>query len=175
MPLFHPLPTGLVCVTGGERTGKTNLLRHLSGDILPQSVQPPHTDALWIDLGLPDQDEHLPKHVWETLRAAYPRWSDQLHSDLVEELNLLPHLDKQLFKLSAGTRRKVALAGLLACGTALTCLDQPYAALDLPSIRVIREFLNDMSDHATRTWVVADYEADPHLHWKRVVSLDSTG
>jgi energy-coupling factor transporter ATP-binding protein EcfA2 len=74
--------------------------------------------------------------------------------------------------LSTGSRRKVALVGLLACGAKVTCLDQPYAALDRASIRVISAFLHDMADHATRTWVVADYEADSQLSWQRVISLD---
>jgi energy-coupling factor transporter ATP-binding protein EcfA2 len=95
-----------------------------------------------------------------------------LHQDLVDALALPAHQDKQLFMLSTGSRRKVALAGLLACGATVTCLDQPYAALDQASIRVIRNFLQDMADHATRTWVVADYAADPQLSWSRVLALD---
>jgi energy-coupling factor transporter ATP-binding protein EcfA2 len=62
--------------------------------------------------------------------------------------------------------------GLLACGASVTCLDQPYAALDRASIRVISAFLGDMASHVTRTWIVADYEADPQLVWSRVISLD---
>ncbi len=85
---------------------------------------------------------------------------------------LHPHLEKKLYMLSTGSRRKVALAGLLVSGATVTCLDQPYAALDLASIKVIREFLNDMADHANRSWVVADYVADPGLRWRQVVSLD---
>ena len=95
-----------------------------------------------------------------------------MHQELIEALGLLPHLDKKLFMLSAGSRRKVALAGLLACGATVTCLDQPFAALDSPSIKAIRAFLNDMAEHPTRSWVVADYEADAQLPWQRVISLD---
>ena len=73
--------------------------------------------------------------------------------------------------LSAGSRRKVALVGLLASGATLTCLDQPYAALDMASMRVVREFLQDMADHPSRAWVVADYEADPLLDWHSQVQL----
>jgi energy-coupling factor transporter ATP-binding protein EcfA2 len=83
----------------------------------------------------------------------------------------LPHAEKKLFMLSAGSRRKVALAGLLACGAQVTCVDQPYVALDLASIKVIRDFLHDMASHPSRIWVVADYEADPQLPWQRVISL----
>ncbi len=159
-----PLPPGLVAVTGDERTGKTSLLRRLGADV---------PDALWLDLALPGQDDATPRQVWDALRAQCPRWDDPLQRELAEALNLGPHEGKQLFMLSTGSRRKVALAGLLASGATVTCLDQPYAALDGPSIQVVREFLEDMAGHASRSWVVADYEADGRLGWRRVVSLGS--
>ncbi len=105
------------------------------------------------------------------MRLQCPHWNPQLQSDLTEALDLLPHLDKKLFMLSTGSRRKVALVGLLASGAKVTCLDQPFAALDAPSARVIREFLADMADHPTRTWVVADYVADTRLPWRKHVVL----
>ena len=110
--------------------------------------------------------------MWDALRARSPQWNAGLHQELIEALGLLPHLDKKLFMLSTGSRRKVALAGLLACGATVTCLDQPFAALDSASIKVISGFLLDMAQNPTRTWVVADYEADARLPWHRVISLD---
>jgi ABC-type transport system involved in cytochrome c biogenesis ATPase subunit len=172
MPERDPLPPGLVAVVGGEQTGKTSLLRRLCGDLAALPGQAPHPDAQWLDLSLPGQDQHTALQVWEALRARSPRWHAGLHQDLVETLALTAHQDKKLFMLSTGSRRKVALAGLLACGATVTCLDQPYAALDRASIRVIHDFLQDMADHGSRSWVVADYEADPQLPWQRVISLD---
>jgi len=175
MTIVHPLPPGLIAVIGGERTGKTTLLRRLSGHLPSTPCQGPHADTQWLDLSLPGQDDQSPLKIWGALRESCPRWNAELHQDLNEALQLLPHMDKKLFMLSTGSRRKVALAGLLACGATVTCLDQPYAALDKSSIQVIREFLSDMSEHDTRTWVVADYEADPLLSWKQIVSLDASG
>lgn len=43
--------------------------------------------------------------------------------------------------ISTGSRRKVALVGLLASGSTITCLDKPYVAPDLASIQVLRELL----------------------------------
>ena len=169
---LDPLPPGLVAVTGGERTGKTSLLRRLSGDLAPLPGERAATDARWLDLALPGRDEELPEQVWESLRKLSPLWDMELHKDLVEALGLDQHLDKKLYMLSTGSRRKVALVGLLACGAAATCLDQPYAALDRASIEVIRDFLREAVEHLTRTWVVADYEADPNLPWSQLVSLD---
>jgi ABC-type transport system involved in cytochrome c biogenesis ATPase subunit len=156
-----PLPPGLVAVTGDEGAGKTCLLRWLG--------EAP--SALWLDLSLPRQDGQTPQQVWDALRPRCPRWNAQLQQDLAEALDVLPHLGKQLFMLSTGSRRKVALVGLLASSAMVTCLDQPFAALDGPSARVVRDFLADMAGHATRTCVVADYEADARLPWGRHIRL----
>lgn len=165
---MQPLPTlppGLVAVVGDERTGKTTLLRRLAseGAAVP--------DGLWLDLALPGDDQRLPANVWADLQAHHPTWNAPLHQDLVEALGLTPHAHKPLYMHSTGSRRKVALAGLLASGARVTCLDQPFGALDAASARVLREFLADMADHASRTWVVADYTADPRLPWRQVIEL----
>jgi ATPase subunit of ABC transporter with duplicated ATPase domains len=159
-----PLPPGLVAVTGDEGVGKTRLLRRLGEE----------SAALWLDLSLPGQDEHAPQQVWDASRPRCPHWDMQLQQDLIEALDLTPHLGKKLSMLSTGSRRKVALVGLLASGATVTCLDQPFAALDASSARVILDFLADAAEHTSRTWVVADYEADPRLPWRRHVALKPT-
>ncbi|WP_342619235.1 ATP-binding cassette domain-containing protein [Rhodoferax sp. GW822-FHT02A01] len=167
-----PLPPGLIAVTGDERTGKTSLLRRLSGDLAAPPGVSAVIDALWLDLSLPGHDEQTALQVWDALRARCARWNAALHAELVDALTLTDHQEKKLFMLSTGSRRKVAIAALLASGATVTCLDQPYAALDQASIRVIRAFLGDMAAHTMRSWVVADYAADPDLPWRRVVALD---
>lgn len=161
---LYPLPTGLVAVTGDERTGKTSLLRRFSTEL---------SDTQWCDLSLPELDDQLtPEQVWASWQQRSPQWNAALQQELVAALDMERHLGKGLFMLSAGSRRKVALVGLLASGATVTCLDQPYAALDMASIKVLRSFLQDMAEHTSRTWVVADYVADSQLPWKRVISLD---
>lgn len=175
MPLpadLLPLPPGLLAVTGDERTGKTTLLRRLAGDLPADGPLHAVPGALWLDPALPGRDQETAQAVWDALRAAQPGWDADLLEDLAEALDLQPHRHKQLFMLSAGSRRKVALAGLLAAGAPVTCLDQPYAAVDQRSVGVLREVLADAAAHPARSWVVADYEADPQLPWARVVALD---
>jgi energy-coupling factor transporter ATP-binding protein EcfA2 len=155
------LSPGLVAVTGDERTGKTTLLRGIGA----------RPSALWLDLSLPGQDDRTPEQVWDALRVDWPDWNLQLQQELTEAMDLSPHLGKQLFMLSTGSRRKVAIVALLASGAAITCLDQPFAALDAASAGVVRAFLSEMADHPTRTWVVADYEADDRLPWRHRIAL----
>lgn len=162
------LPAGLVALTGDEGSGKTRLLRQLAA-----GAAAAHEDAfsvwgddgLWLDLSLPGQDLCLPQELWQLLAERCPGWNAALHQSLVHAFELDSHLHKQLHMLSTGSRRKVALTGLLASGVTFTCLDQPYVALDLASVRVLQHFLSDMADHRSRCWVVADYEADPQLPW----------
>ncbi|RYF38847.1 MAG: hypothetical protein EOO25_16290 [Comamonadaceae bacterium] len=148
-----PLPPGLVAVTGDEGSGKTTLLRRLG-------EQP---SALWLDLALPGQDDQTLPRVWAALQPRCPQWDASLQQRLVDALGLQPHLGKQLFMLSTGSRRKVAMVGLLA---GLVVRHHPGAA------GVVRQFLHDAADHASRTWVVADYEADARLPWRRTIALD---
>jgi ATPase subunit of ABC transporter with duplicated ATPase domains len=157
------LPPGLVAVTGDEGSGKTRWLQRLAHG---------RGDALWLDLALPGRDLQTPPQLWDELRMQCPHWNAPLQQKLVGALGLTDHCGKTLAMLSTGSRRKVALVGLLASGAVVTCLDQPFAALDGASAKLIREFLVDVSDHPSRTWVVADYEADHRLPWRHRVALD---
>ena len=56
---LHPLPPGLVAVTGGESAGKTSLLRRLSGDLAPLSGEEIAPNVQWLDLALPGRDDEF--------------------------------------------------------------------------------------------------------------------
>jgi ATPase subunit of ABC transporter with duplicated ATPase domains len=175
--VFRPhnvqIPCGLTVVTGDEGTGKTTILRMIAGDLRLSTGSRSDSDGLWMDLRLPEHDEHRPDQVWDALAARYPRWNMGLRDALIDGFELREHLDKRLFMLSTGSRRKVALVALLCSGATVTCIDQPYAGLDHPSIQLLRAFLQDQSKHASRAWVVADYEADPGLDWRHTIALSA--
>lgn len=157
------IAAGLNAVTGDEGSGKTSLLRQLSED---------HSDAVWLDLKLPESDLQTPLEVWAYWGNRCPRWQEALCLDLCEALGMTQHWNKRLNMLSTGSRRKVGLLALLASGARITCLDQPFAALDPTSVNVLCEFFNDMSDSTSRAWLIADYEADTRLAWSNLISLD---
>ncbi len=167
-------PAGVSWVCGDEGKGKTLLLRLLAGDVLPTTGQvvTPKGDVFWVDLQEPAHDDTTVQACWEALRAHYPRWNQDLMQDLTEELDMTPHLDKRLHMLSTGSRRKVMVIAALASGATVTLLDQPFAALDLGSIRIIQEFLQEAAEHSSRAWIVADYTAPADIPIASVLNLD---
>ena len=167
-------PAGVSWICGDEGKGKTTLLRLLAGDVQPTAgtVTAPEGGVFWVDLQGPTHDATTVQDCWDTLRGRYPSWNEALLQDLSKELNMVEHLEKRLNMLSAGSRRKVMVVAALASGAAVTLLDQPFAALDFGSIRIIKEFLNDAAAHTSRAWIVADYEAPSDVPLARVLNLD---
>lgn len=165
---------GVNWVYGDEGKGKTTLLRLLAGDVQPSTGQvlTPEGGVFWVDLQDAAHDTTTVQASWNALRARYPRWNQDLLQDLAEALDMTRHLDKRLNMLSAGSRRKVMVVAALASDATVTLLDQPFAALDLASVRVIHEFLQEAAEHPSRAWIVADYEAPTHLPLASVLNLD---
>jgi ABC-type multidrug transport system ATPase subunit len=91
---------------------------------------------------------------------------------LLERLFLQQHLQKTGHMMSTGSRRKVWLAAALASGAAVALLDQPFAALDAPSIRAVTELLRQAAGSAGRVIVLADYEAPAGIHLMQTLRLE---
>jgi ABC-type multidrug transport system ATPase subunit len=180
-PLTFDISPGLTAITGDEGVGKSLLLRLLCGLAQPHAGQvtpmdtrgsgAPTLDTCCLDLRLPDDDAHTPREVWQRLQGTFAQWDEPLLQALAEALQLTPHLNKPLFQLSTGSRRKVGIAASLASGATVVALDQPYVALDMASIHVLRDVLREAAAHPSRAWLVADYEADPTLPWRQVIAL----
>ena len=160
---------GLGLLSGDEQTGKTTLLRLLAGELLPDAgslmLAGRPIGAGWAgfrpDMVRPELD---PVPVGQWLREQVP---EGLARDRLEEaldgLSLAEHLPKTFHMLSAGGRRKVGLAAAMALLPPLILLDQPFSALDLPSIRYVTAWLNKQSQASDWLVLVADYEATTEL------------
>jgi len=173
--LTHAWPTGVSWICGDEGTGKTTLLRLLAGDTQPTSgtVSTPEGGVFWVDLQSPAHDGVTVQACWDALRVHYPQWNDGLLQNLAEALDMVQHVDKRLNMLSTGSRRKAMVLAALASGATVTLLDQPFAALDLASIRIIQEFLHEAAESPDRIWIVADYEAPHDVPLASVLNLDA--
>lgn len=179
------LRPGITLIRGDDEHGLSTLLRLLAGTQQPLSGQvqwladsiPLPATALdgwlfWIDPADRTPDEVTVRAHWQQLSRRYPRWNSQQLDDLQAELGLTPHLDKSLYMLSTGSRRKVALAAAFAAGAALTLLDRPFAALDPPSRRCVTRCLQACASQTERIYVVADYEPPGNVPLGQVIDLN---
>ena len=183
IPLFHNLnlmvPAGVSAVCGDESSGKTTLLRLLSGDLLPdrgsivvhgttQSLgtqvfrTQPRSDAL---------DAVSAQSWWASLHLQYPNFNAPLAAELARGFALEPHVTKPMYMLSAGSKRKAWLCAAFAAGTPLTLIDEPFAALDMASIRFLHDLLREASTHAGQAWMLADHSPPEGLVLKTQLVL----
>ena len=91
---------------------------------------------------------------------------------LIAGLALEPHLAKPLYQLSTGSRRKVFIAATLAQQAPLALLDQPFMALDAPSIRFLLEHFKALAAQPQGALLVADYLPPEGVPLAATVDLD---
>ncbi len=174
--LTADLQAGVALVCGDEGSGKSSLLRVLAGQQTPDAgelwfqgrrLQP--QDVAWFDPLEPARDARIVRELLAELAApaALPA--------LIEGLALAPHLDKPLYQLSTGSRRKVFLAAALSLGRPLTLLDQPFMALDRPSVDFLLAQFRPWADERTRLLLIADYLAPEGLPLAATLDLDTAG
>ena len=129
-----------VALTGANGAGKTSLLRAVAGLLAPEAGAIRFEGA---EGPLDPEDAragglHLLGHHdgLKTGRTAgeelgfWARWQGGDPAAAVEALDLAPLLGLEVRKLSAGQRRRLALARLLAAPRTLWLLDEPFAPLD---------------------------------------------
>ncbi|HRB21999.1 MAG TPA: ATP-binding cassette domain-containing protein, partial [Nitrosomonas sp.] len=63
---------------------------------------------------------------------------------------------------SQGQRRRVALARLLVCKTKLWILDEPFVALDVAAVQLMREILELHLQHEGMVVMTTHQEIDIH-------------
>ncbi len=187
-PLFSGLSiniaTGITLIRGGDGQGKSTLLRLLAG-VLPTQAgqlqingiklqdQPAiyRRQVYWAEPRSDAHDQLTPHDYFETQRRAFADFDDAVLTDAIDGFDLAPHLHKQLFMLSTGSKRKVWLAAALASNAAVTLLDEPFAALDAASIHYLLAWLQANFNKTIRAWVIADYAAPQGLALVQVVDL----
>ena len=132
-----------LALTGANGAGKTSLLRAVAGLIRPRAgeirfsgrdgpIEP--EEARGQGLHLLGHFDGLKPHrtAWEELRfqAIWAGGDEASAREAARALELRPLLDLEVRKLSAGQRRRLALARLIAAPRPVWLLDEPLAPLD---------------------------------------------
>lgn len=181
-------PGQFVVVAGPNGAGKTLLMRHLVGLVKPTAGRvtldgadiETHLAEVRRRVGLVFQDsgaQIVGLTVGEEV-AFGPRnqgWPRDRVAAAVDEalaaVGLAGRHDEVCARLSGGERRRLALAGVLACRPDVVLLDEPFTGLDLPAVRAVLTALVGLH-RAGVTVVVLTHELDKCLaHADRLVLM----
>jgi len=182
--LSAQLAPGVALVLGGDGRGKTSVLEMLAGVLAPDAgrlqlsgvfldEQPEayRRQVFWKDPRSTAHDDFTVTDYLQTVQRAYPNFNDTVLAEVMDGLSLVPHLHKNLFMLSTGSKRKVWIAAAAASGAQLTLLDGPFASLDQASINFVLQLLTEAASQTTRMWVVADYVAPGDVPLTTLIDL----
>jgi ABC-type multidrug transport system ATPase subunit len=179
------IPAGITFVVGDESSGKSTLLRLFAGDLTPQAgsiaignvsqagdLASYKKHIFWIDPRTSAHDHISPKDYFDLQRSFHPAFDERMLLDLMDGLSLNDHVSKEMYKLSAGSKRKVWLAAAFVSGAAVTLLDEPFAALDKASINFLIQRLATFAHDSDRALIIADYEVPQNLMANLTINLD---
>jgi ABC-type multidrug transport system ATPase subunit len=161
---------GLTLLHGDMGSGKSTLLRLMAGRLpvagrlmiggatLADDPEAYRRQVFFCDAASADFDRQTARECTAVLSAGDTHFDDAGWRKLVEGFALAPHLDKPMYMLSTGSKRKVWLAAALASARALVLLDEPTSALDAASIGCLWRTLAGQATRARRAIVVASAE-----------------
>jgi len=160
------LAPGVTQVYGDTGSGKTTLLRLLAGEleadggrlelagvVLSQAPERYRSQVFYVDPSTTSFHE-MTGHACLAALGADPQATEAL----VQGFGLGPHVEKPLYMLSTGSRRKVWLAAALTTRRPLVLLDDPAGALDGPSTRCLWAAVADIARQRDRMLVIAGSE-----------------
>ncbi len=169
-------PGSLLQVRGANGSGKTSLLRMLCGLSIPAAGE-----IHWNGVSIRTANEEYFANVTyighlsgikddltviENLRissalAGFEITMDETYQAL-KKIGLGGREYLPVKVLSQGQRRRVALARLLVCKTKLWILDEPFVALDVAAVQLMREILELHLQHEGMVVMTTHQEIDIH-------------
>jgi len=176
---FQAKATEIIAILGPNASGKSTLLKLISGALAPLSGRvflngfathslPPKTRAQRIALVQQESPLLFPSRVWEFVIQGRHAHSRGLHFESAEDVTIATnaltqvgaaHLsDRWMDKISGGEKQRVILARALAQQPLLLLLDEPTLHLDIGAQVDLLESLRKLAAENRYTVVVVTHE-----------------
>jgi len=166
-----------VSILGSNGCGKTTLLKHLLGVLIPKDGS---VKVFGVDPGkeyskirekigvvMQDVDEQiLGPTVYDDILFAPLNYgierkkAEAMAKAVIEKLSLESIQKRIVNYLSGGEKKKVALAGALVMEPDLLILDEPFTGLDPVSRRDLIQILNKLNKEKGITFIITLHEVD---------------
>jgi len=166
-----------VAILGANGCGKTTLLKHLVGILVPKDGT---VKVFGMDPGkayskirqrigvvMQDVDEQIlgptvhDDILFAPLNYGMPRYeAETLAREAIERLNIESIQGKIVHYLSGGEKKKVALAGAMVLKPDLLILDEPFTGLDPVSKKDLVKILNELNRERKVTIIMTLHEVD---------------
>jgi cobalt/nickel transport system ATP-binding protein len=166
-----------VAILGANGCGKTTLLKHLMGVLVPRDGS---VKVFGVDPGkeykkirerigvvMQDVDEQiLGPTVYDDILFGPLNYglgkseAARKAKEVIERLNIEPIKGKIVHYLSGGEKKKVALAGALVMEPDLLILDEPFTGLDPTSRRDFIKTLNELNTEKGISFIMTLHEVD---------------
>jgi len=132
-----PFTSGFVSLNGEPISSKSSVKRTDEIGYLPQDFM------IYPELKMLDVLEHIAVLQGMTTTSLIRKRIDEV----VEQVNLTPHLYKKMKELSGGMRRRVGIAQLLLRNPNVLLFDEPTAGLDIEERIRFRNLLKQLGQH----------------------------
>ena len=176
---------GVTLIHGDTGSGKTTLLRLMAGAVaaaagrftlggvaLGDNAEAYRHRVFYCDPTTDAFEQHTARDRTAVLAAGDTGFDSTGWQSLVDGFALAPHLDKPLYMLSTGSKRKTFLAAALASGCPLVLLDEPTGGLDAASVACLWNALARCAEQRDgRAVVVASTERVAKVAWTQVIDL----
>lgn len=175
---------GVTLLHGDTGSGKSTLLRVLAGALpatggrlrlagaaLPGAAEAYRRQVFFVDPSTDAFDAMGVQDCAASLRRADVPFDTVRWQALVDGFSLAPHLEKKMFMLSTGSKRKVWLAAALASHQPLTLLDEPTGGLDAGSMRCLWRTLAEIAQEGGRAVIVASGERIDDMPLANTITL----